>query len=133
MFCTKCGKQNLESAQFCTNCGNSLNGSASAHAEPQSGKAGTRDQTSTRDFVYPKNPPLSPHICWLSLLIVGLGQLIFGQVAKAITIMIAAFIVGVLTSGVSFFVMAPLAAFDAYRVGAALRNGRAVGKWQFFP
>ena len=59
--------------------------------------------------------------------------MIFGQGAKGVCIFIAACLIGVMTGGISFFVVAPLAIIDAYKVGVALRDGRAVGKWQFFP
>jgi len=133
MICTKCSKQNLDTARFCTDCGHSLNGGSSAQAEAQSTNVGTRDQAPAHDLIYPKNPPLSPQICWTSFLLVGVAQMIFGQVAKGVSIFIAACFIGILTGGLSFFVVAPLAIIDAYKLGVALRDGRAVGKWQFFP
>ena len=133
MFCTECGKPNLESAQFCTDCGKSLNGGASAHAGPQNGSAGTRDQTSPRDCVYPRNPPLSPHICWVNIVLGGLAQIIYGQVAKGIVLLIATFAFGALLPVFGNVTVCIVSIIDAYMVGAALRNGRAVRKWQFFP
>jgi hypothetical protein len=45
----------------------------------------------------------------------------------------AALFLGLVTAGFFYFLMAAVAVFDAYRVGRALKEGRPVRKWQFFP
>ncbi len=83
--------------------------------------------------MYPLNPPQSPHACWLDLLITGLAQMYLGQVGKGLAIFGAAiasyFVVPILDS----LVICIVAIIDAYQVGATLRSGRPVGKWEFFP
>ena len=133
MYCTKCSKQNLKSARFCTGCGNSMNGDARAHSDNQVSGVGTRDRVSAQDLVYPRNPPLSPHLCWGNILFGGLAQMIHGQVAKGLVItgvMMVAFLV---IPAVGNWPICIASIIDAYMVGKVLRNGRSVGKWQFFP
>ena len=83
--------------------------------------------------VYPSNPPKSPQLCWLNLFIVGLSQILLGQVAKGIVILIADLILVFVTGGITFFLIRPIVIVDAFMVGRVLRTGRPVGKWQFFP
>lgn len=56
-----------------------------------------------------------------------------GQVGKGVAILLAAmgsyFIVPILGS----LVICVFATVDAYQVGATLRAGKPVGKWEFFP
>jgi hypothetical protein len=92
---------------------------------------GTRDQTRGSGLIYPRNPPLSPHLAWLTLLIPGLPQLIFGQVGKGIVIFIVACVL--LPTGIGPLLVALVALIDAYLVGRALQSGKAISKWQFFP
>lgn len=125
--------QNLDSAQFCTACGNCLNGNSLPHAQAKTFKVGTRDQIAAHDFVYPRNPPLSPHFCWLNVLIGGLAQIIYGQIGKGLVITAAMIVAFFSIPGVGNWPVCIASIIDAYRVGVALRNGRAVEKWQFFP
>lgn len=95
--------------------------------------AGTRDEVLTDAYVYPSNPPRGPHACWWNLLMAGLAQIYLGQVGKGLAIlganMISYFVVPVVGS----LAICAVAIIDAYQVGAALRSGRPVGKWEFFP
>jgi hypothetical protein len=92
---------------------------------------GTRDQIGARNLIYPRNPPLSPHLAWLTLLIPGLPQLIFGQIGKGILIFIVTCVL--LPTGLGPLLVALIALIDAYLVGRALQSGKALSKWQFFP
>ena len=101
-------------------------------------------------MVYPKSPPRSIHWAWLNLWWPGLAQLIFGQKAKGIVLMVVAPVAIILTGAIllpfelsdeSFAFWAPVLCgwfiiplvLDAFRVGKALRSGTPVNKWAWFP
>ena len=56
-----------------------------------------------------------------------------GQVGKGLAIFGAAFASWFVVPLLGNLVIWIVAIFDAYQVGAALRSGRPVGKWEFFP
>lgn len=132
MFCPACGNTNPDGAHFCTKCGKSLDGTPQPAAAPATARAGTRDNQNT-SLVYPKNPPLSPHLCWLQLVCPGVAHLVFGQIAKGIVIFLAVVLISTLIPVIGILASYGLAITDAYLVGAALKKGKPVGKWQFFP
>ena len=68
----------------------------------------------------------------LSLLVVGLGQMYLGQVAKGILMLIIALILGALTSGISFFIVGPISMVDAYCIGKKIKKHIPVRKLEFF-
>jgi hypothetical protein len=105
------------------------------HAGPEPGGSLTSVSSFDRDpnFVYPSNPPKSPHFAWLNLLLAGLAQMILGQVGKGLAILAAAFVIGFLTGGIGGLAVIVISIFDAYMVGNMLQSGQPVGKWQFFP
>ncbi len=94
---------------------------------------GTRDERSGAGYIYPTNPPKSPHACWLNLLLAGVGQIHLGQVGKGLTIVVTTIVVSLLFPCVGTLTLAIIATVDAYQVGAALRAGKPVGNWEFFP
>jgi hypothetical protein len=128
MFCPKCGKEIADGVTFCPECGTKNSDVAPKIADTQSG---TRDSVSQTEYVYPKNPPLSPYFAFVGLLIGGLGHIIFGQVTKGIVIMVA-FLVCIPT-GILALLINVGAVIDAYMVGKTLEAGKPVKKWQFFP
>lgn len=144
MYCPKCGKENTLDAKFCPDCGADLQSKVIPKGEGRpvtSNVAGTRDQQKPSELVYPRNPPLSPHLCWLNIVLQGLAQMIYGQVAKGVTILVSvlvgfAILPNLLSEG--WFWIAVIAAYaftinDAYKVGLALKMGKPVGKWDWFP
>jgi molecular chaperone DnaK (HSP70)/TM2 domain-containing membrane protein YozV len=80
----------------------------------------------------PKNPFL---MAVLSFLVVGLGQMILGQVAKGVVMLVGVVTVALITAGLAA-ALAPvvwiLSACDAYAIARKLKDGEAVGKWKFF-
>lgn len=135
MFCNRCGRENRDGSRFCTECGESLMSGTTVRPEASYRQSAARVQDPAKNLVYPKNPPLSPHLCWLNLVLPGVAQLIFGQVAKGMSIFfVTCFALGFFGDDSWMVVLVGLVAtFEAYRVGAVLRSGRAVAKWQFFP
>lgn len=135
MKCIKCGKEIAEATRFCPECG-TASGSQSAQpvSPPQLGTAtGTRDQYTKNKMVYPRNPPLSPYFCWLNLLLGGLAQIIYGQAAKGLVLAVATIIAGVVIPILGNLTVCAISIVDAYMVGKALKSGKSIGKWQFFP
>ena len=68
----------------------------------------------------------------LSVLLVGLGQILMGQQAKGVTMLVVACLLGFVTFGVAAVVVWPVSAVDAYRIAKKLESGQAVGEWEFF-
>ncbi len=99
-------------------------------------KAPTSDwQNLPRDdnMVYPDRLKTSPTVsAVLSFLLVGLGQMINGQLIKGLLMLAVAFIVGALTGGVAAIVVWPLSAIDAYMSANKLKQGKSIHRFSFF-
>jgi hypothetical protein len=119
MVCTKCGHDNTSEAAFCGKCGTVL--SRSPSPDPTQ-----RDATK----VYPSNPPKSPHLAWLNLLIPGLSQILMEQTIKGIVLLVSSVVLYVTGVGILIQIASIV---DGYMIGAALKSGRPVGQWEFFP
>jgi hypothetical protein len=137
MFCSKCGNEIAENSRFCTSCGAQAQISTGGAPRGFDTSVGTRDQgrmqSGSSDLIYPKNPPLSPHLCWLNLVIGGLAQMIYGQAAKGCVILIAAIASNFVLPLLLAAAIGVASIVDAYRVGKKLAAGEAVGKWEWFP
>ena len=140
--CASCKEEIPEGSKFCPECGGQVGSSGQTPTADQT--AGTGYQIECDDFVYPRNPPLSPHLAWLALIVLGFPQVIFGQVGKGIVILIVSIIsIFFITSIIPVTITLQLALFmpilwtvaiiDAYKVGYVLKAGFPVGKWAFFP
>jgi TM2 domain-containing membrane protein YozV len=116
MICPHCKAQIADGLPYCSNCGKPLSGQQPRSNDP--------------NLVYPKNPPLSPYLAVLNILIPGAAQLVYGQVAKGIVTFIAVY--GLLAFGIGV-ILYFVSIVDAYMVGNCLKNGKPVGQWQFFP
>jgi len=68
----------------------------------------------------------------LSLLLAGLGQMVLGQVAKGVVVLLGTVVLGVLTDGVAAPLLVVVGACDAFVIAKKLKEGRAVGYWGFF-
>ena len=139
MKCIKCGKEMADATRFCPECGTaSVSQSAQPVLSSQLGTAtGTRDQHAKTKMIYPRNPPLSPHICWINLLWPGVAQLIHGQKSKGLLFIILTFIlwifVALVIPAILILGIIAISIVDAYMVGNTLKSGKLVGIWQFFP
>lgn len=138
MLCPKCGQENADTTNFCSKCGSALKGQASQQEVSAPQGAGTRDQCSTDVLVYPRNPPLSPHLCWLNLIWPGIAQMVHGQIAKGVCLVVALPISLSIAAALWIFFLLPmmvviLSTIDAYKVGKTLEAGKPVGKWEWFP
>jgi TM2 domain-containing membrane protein YozV len=92
---------------------------------------GTRDQQPRGNLIYPRNPPISPHIALVTLIIVGLPQLVYGQVIKGILLFILFWLSMPTVFGPLIILI--LALVDAYMIGNTLKAGRPVSQWACFP
>jgi TM2 domain-containing membrane protein YozV len=133
MYCSSCGKEIAEGSGFCPECGAQLNQFTQSSPQEYGHGKGTRSQNKKSDLVYPKNPPLSPHLAWLGLsgVLAGLPQIIFGQVAKGIALSVLFWISFPTGFGPIIILIASI--IDAYKVGYTLKAGKPVKKWAFFP
>jgi hypothetical protein len=122
-YCRQCGKPNLKTARFCAACGDPFQPLGKVESASTDRKA----------LIYPRNPPLSPHLAWLNLALTGIAQIVHGQVAKGILLAIATFTLAVIIPFVGGLAVCILSIIDAYMVGRALRAGRTLRKWQWFP
>ena len=94
---------------------------------------GLADRAQTSDRIYPRTPPLSPHLCWLNVLVSGLAQMIHGQTGKGLTLFgVTVFSNLVLPVGLGLLIVIA-SIVDAFMLGKTLQAGVSVGKWQWFP
>jgi len=67
-----------------------------------------------------------------ALVLTGVGQIILGQGAKGVAILVGSIALGAVTGGFSALVTLPLAGIDAYLIAKKLKEGKTVGQWEFF-
>ena len=144
MYCNHCGKPVAEGSRFCSECGTPLGEAqepigSTPVADIQANtsnitdtRIGTRDEYKAGKLVYPRNPPLSPHLCWVNFFLVGLAQIIHSQVAKGFALIGITIILGFIFFPAAL-VLSLVSILDAFLVGWKLKRGKPVGKWQFFP
>lgn len=80
------------------------------------------------DAMHPAVAALLGFLC-----LTGLAQMMMGQGGKGCMILLGAIIIGFFTGGIGFFIVHPIVAIDAIMVAQALRAGRPVGPYDFFP
>lgn len=142
MVCPQCNKEIADGARICPACGAYIP-AAQEPAVPDSpdttdpwrpaGPGGPGAPGGTAQWIYPRTPPRSPHLCWWNLLITGLAQMIHGQMGKGIlllTLTIASNMMFPLLLGLMIGIASIV---DAFMVGKVLKRGFPVGKWEWFP
>ena len=55
-----------------------------------------------------------------------------GQTAKGLVALLIGIVLATATAGVAAPVIWIIAAVDAYKIGTKLKDGQAVGKWEWF-
>lgn len=128
MKCSRCGHENMAQAKFCAKCGAAM--SASPPPPPPTSSQGTPAPGVGRSLVYPKNPPISPHLSWLNLFIPGLSHFLMGQTMKGVVWLVGCFALWAVALGWAVQIASTV---DGFMVGQVLQSGRPVGEWQFFP
>ncbi|MGE6487467.1 double zinc ribbon domain-containing protein [Paenisporosarcina sp. NPDC076898] len=124
-ICPKCGVRTFTVKKYCSNCGKSVNENQEICVACGVSLKNKRNSSSNGE----KEPWL---MALLSFLISGLGQIILGQTAKGITILVVSLIIGVITFGFSSFITVPISVIDAYLIAKKKKEGKVVGEWEFF-
>jgi hypothetical protein len=123
-YCHRCGSATFRDAVVCVSCGVALG---------QALEIPDRPSADYRKGISPAAVPWNPLLaCLLTVLLPGLPQMMFGQVLKGIAILVAVAIAWGSTEHALVPVAWGLAAVDAYRIAAKLKDGLHVGYWEFF-
>ena len=128
MFCSNCGNSIHEKSKNCSNCGASL---STANEDISKSFHKIFDQTAQ---VLPKELKIPPIVAAiLSFLVVGLGQMINGQLVKGIIMLVLKILIAYATGGMigylASFIFGILAALDAFKCSKKLEEGIAIGKF----
>ena len=124
-ICPKCGVRTFKVKKYCHGCGESVNENQEICVACGISLKGHQMNNSNAE----KEPWL---MAVLSFLILGLGQIILGQTAKGLTILIVGIILGVITFGFSSLIAVPISVIDAYLIAKKKKEGKVVGDWEFF-
>ncbi len=157
-FCTKCGTSLPDESKFCPACGASQeiqttaapvtpppatpvvptagtysNAGSGSYSNPNPGAGYTAGAQANPDLVTPDKLKVQPGVAaLLSVLVVGLGQMINGQLAKGLVLIGGAMVLGVITCGIAAIPCWVISGIDAYKCAQALAEGRTIGKWSFW-
>ena len=124
-ICPKCGVRPYVTKNFCHSCGSSVN-TNQAMCISCGVQLKEIKKTQTLDSTNPAIMGL------LSFLLVGLGQMIMGQVAKGIVMLIGSIILAIFTFGLSSLITTPISIIDAVLIAKKKQQGKQVGEWEFF-
>ena len=124
-ICPKCGVRPFTTKKFCNSCGTGVNSNQAMCIS-----CGTQlKEIKATQTVDSTNPAL---MGILSFLIVGLGQMIMGQVTKGVVMLIGTIILAFFTLGLSTFVTTPISIIDAVLIAKKKQQGKQIGEWEFF-
>ena len=124
-ICPKCGVRPHVTKNFCHSCGSSVN---SNQAMCINCGVQLKEINKTQNGDSP-NPAI---MGLLSFLITGLGQMVMGQVAKGIVMLIGSIILAFFTLGLSSLITIAISIIDAVLIAKKKQQGRQVGEWEFF-
>ena len=136
--CLSCGVRPLDGANYCQECG-----AKTKTKQLMCVKCGMKllhldeNEKSQDGFalekIMPSDPPKDPVIAFvLSLIIIGMGQVYLGQVAKGLVLLACAIFLGFATFGVAAVIIYVISAVDVYKIGQKLKSGTSIGQWEFF-
>lgn len=126
-------KQLDEGSDFCSNCGTKINPSAESSYEQQNQNSGNNNQQSTQSYTTYEQPNIVRNeknaglAAVLSFLIIGLGQIYNGEIAKGLILLIVsylcialAFLIVPLIVGIILWIYA---IYDAYDTAKKINEG----------
>lgn len=126
MNCQYCNNPVPPGVYNCPSCGAQVQMQQQPQMPPQMQQPQMQPQ-----MQQPVNPKSVALAGILSCLIVGVGQMYNGQVAKGIVFLLVSIVVGSLTAGIGSTVLWILAIIDARKIAAKINNGYVVGPWEF--
>ena len=138
-FCPKCGtRKGVPAANICGNCGAMLQ-EDQVFCSKCGWKVGLGEhinESRDENMVYPNKRKTSPVVALiLSLLLVGLGQMINGQLIKGLFMLVASLLVGAMVGEAAILIGIPiwiLSGIDAYMCADKLKKGQPIGRFSFF-
>lgn len=85
------------------------------------------------NLIQPTPNSLDPSLSILfSILLPGITQLVLGQTVKGLVLLFGTIIIAITTVCIGYLILAPLAAVDGYKLAQKLKNGQAIGEWEWF-
>lgn len=124
-ICTKCGVRPYVTKNFCHSCGSKVDCNQAMCIACGSMLKEIKKTQAAESY----HPAI---IGILSFLLVGLGQIIMGQIFKGLVMLVVSFILTLITLGLSSFIITPINVIDAVLIANKKRQGKQVGKWEFF-
>jgi len=134
-ICPHCGCLPAHGGQFCPRCANATHPGSVACVKCGTGflQLQSPSQYHAPGMIRPTPGSLAPGAALLlSLVLIGLPQMVMGQAIKGVVMLIVAGVLGVLTGRFACLVMWPVGAIDAYCIASKLRRGQPVHQWEFF-
>ena len=143
VVCTNCGVAKGQGSQFCANCGEPAATPDARVCVRCGAPLGSNTYTNygqsemSGDMVSPEQCRLGPGVAaLLSVLPVGLGQMLNGQLAKGLLMLVGSMVVdvviGMLTGLNIALIFWVISGVDAYLCAKKLRSGMPIGKFSFF-
>lgn len=124
-ICPKCGVRTFTVKNHCHHCGTSVNENQEICVACGVSLKNKKNNSSNGE----KEPWL---MALLSFLILGLGQIILGQTAKGVTMLVVGVVIAMITFGFSALITLPISVIDAYLIAKKKKEGKIVGDWEFF-
>ncbi|GEM_PF-2374839 len=129
MFCKLCGSEISQEESHCNQCGRKL---FFLGDTPYYGQV-SFPVPDTVEMVYPNDPPRSYFLAViLSLMVIGMGQMYVGQLAKGAALFIVALIVSVLILPYAYIGIWGIGIIDTYRISKKLHRKHPVRQWEWF-
>lgn len=126
-FCQQCGAETNPAAVVCIKCGVPL------RTANRISRIGGRENSGggAGEPIVASDPPKDPMLMAVlsGCTVPWIGQMLMGQKTKGIVMMLVTVVSVFAIVGIFLW---PVAAVDAYKIGKKLKEGKAVGEWEFF-
>lgn len=128
-ICIKCGVPQFKAKNYCYNCGHTIREVQEVCVNCGVSVNYKKMKKSSTYSNYKYEPWL---IGLLSFLIVGLGQIILGQVKKGAILLLGGTVLTIITGGLAALVVLPISVIDGYITANKIKNGEEVEDMKFF-